>query len=1362
MPDFVSQTLLFALEGVDLKRTVDKVSETRVTRGTDFVRNEDGAITSRPGYFTLARPIDGNTDEVHSLARLNIPRLSDYDRFAGIGTKIYCGKFSLSLLDTGYSGKPLSLLNYRPTLSSDSWLYVGDTLKNAQLKPGTSPTAYTPGFRIDEFSRTADGSFDSRERTRYTCFGFDIADNSGALPCIALPIGLPKAVNVKESFRIDEFARSADTDITARDRTRFTCFGFDISDASPGNYLTYPDTQKKTLVDYFETVSGWTDNAGTGGAPSVSIDTNKKQGTYSGLFTSNPGGAGADYYNYWIKNIVAGTSGGTGTSRDLDPIGIGSYATWFRSGGADSVQCVKLVDSYNMHAASAGDALTYFIQAPTDADASTPLTSFLVTFYPKVFDSDGNPATTTNAANTYKLRVRFGGVDYDSAAFGCTNGVAITKDFTASRAWTVGDLATTQIGALFFAFGAALGNIAVMDKLKATVAYTGIPPNPALNIATFPDGTELTDEDIMHVWMRIDHPELVSEVRLYFICSANTDAITLPGTDTSLNTDAYVKAFRPADFTDFFEATGTTLPTAVTANTNVQTIQSLNPVDDTRGGQVGLTNAQRELSRAASVETAPGRGQWTEFGIIGLPIRRGDFRRIGNDITMGWGNITGLALAVITNDNSAVQINLDDWYFTGGAGLDSSIPGNSRYNYRVVNYDPRTGDIGNPTDIQGPAYWLDSLRRAIRITPNAYGDGYVHQRFYRQGGSLVNNWYFVGENSFDGDSFTDTLSDQAIILAPTLEIDNDQPVTSVDENGTTLYAQPLPSLWGPIQDLILGCGDINRAGHLYWCKTGQPGSWPANNNVEVCDPSEELMAGFVFNGQSYVFSRAKLYSLLINLTSAGKVTPQPTSCTHGLISRTAFCLGYDAVYFVSSDGIYRTQGGQEENITDDILRPLFYNESKNGYDPIAFNSPDAIRIFAWNNDVWFIYRDINGINRTLIYSATMKYWRFYSFFNQIACGNPEVDNSNNTSKLLLGERIGGLVFSHEGVSDNGNNISPLVRTGALDQGFPRNNKLYGDFFLKADRQNTDIVVGFLLDDETRVLANQTLATGVGYQQYILDPFISSGDFGNPDPEVGRNISIEISWSSATNAPKILHGGPSYVLQPEITQQRATEWDSQGRLTDKYVKGVYLECDTGGVTKTVDIQADGVTQATISVNANGRKSLQFSFPQFLGRLLRIKPTDTNGWMYYQHRWIFDEEPAQLARWETQQLDHGIPGWKTPIYAYITLKSNADVTLTVTCYNQLGVGVDQTYTIPNTAGLVTPAHVPFNATKGTMYKYLFTSSAPFWLYREESVLYIQPSNGADLIPAQPFGDADLDGVRGMPDAGANSNRSGGGAR
>jgi hypothetical protein len=253
------------------------------------------------------------------------------------------------------------------------------------------------------------------------------------------------------------------------------------------------------------------------------------------------------------------------------------------------------------------------------------------------------------------------------------------------------------------------------------------------------------------------------------------------------------------------------------------------------------------------------------------------------------------------------------------------------------------------------------------------------------------------------------------------------------------------------------------------------------------------------------------------------------------------------------------------------------------------------------------------------------------------------------------------------------------------------------------------------------------------------------------------------YATDTNAGLLYSHRWHLVEEPSEQANWNQPYTILGTQADKYLKALVFEIDTFGQNKTVAVQADGVTVTTLTVNTNGRKVQQVAFAQQLGRVWRFIPTDSNPSRLYTVRPVFDEEPFCFDRWETQYIDHGQIGYHSLIEGMITLKSTAEITLTIsTMVNQsTGAIVTDTYTIPSTAGVKTKTFVPFSARKGVLYKYLFTCADPFWLYQEESDVVIQPWQGGDALLRHPFGNSGADlPTRTMLNASLAAARSGGG--
>lgn len=1300
---FETQLIRLGIIGLNLNQERDVQEPGGLVKSTNVDHDAQGSITGRPGETVFATAVGSH----HSVRKLRDPQTPATTRVWGIGTDLYVGASgALTLVDGGYSGEPLALAPHRPPLSGDSWMFVGDRQRMRKVR--------------------ADG--------------------------LDLPIGLPV----------------------------------------PGGAATAVlGVEYQTMVATFEATDA-TEAVNWVGAPGHDLD---------GHPTTTP---------------VA-----------LDRVGFNPPNV-------------------------AGDHVYFQTRPPA------------------------NPIAGTTYDNWW--------------------GIPLTRDLT--------------------------------QLTEVAAPFTLIPAS---------------DDDIIHFWLNFSHPHLVEEVRLYFVVSTVFDPLILPGTGTLAavltNADAYVKAFRTDDFAQYIRGVQAQTDAAETARVRNLRDQDLRDraVNDVRDSWTEL-RAATDPGRRASLLTAAGARQWVEFGAVGVPLRRSDFQRLGLSAGRDWSTVTGVIVYLqMTTDKTdqICEIDVDQLYLTGGFGPDSMDPGQQQYDYRCTNYDPRTGAESNGSAEMATANYLDSLRRHITVSPSgAFGDAAVRQRFYRRGGSIIDDWLFLGVNGSDGGSFEDTFTDDAIAAAGGIPIDHFQPVPTVDENGTTILAQPMPAIWGPVEGMLFACGDPYRPGHVYFCVPDQPDHWSSGGFTEVCPPSEELMNGGVAGHQAFVLSRARLHMLYPNLSGTGTVTAAPTLCKRGLFARQGMAVGPKGVYFVSEDGIFVSAGGAEEWISGDI-DPLFRGVTVNSYLPIDKTAVAEIRLTIWENKLYFQYTDTGGARQVMVYHLLHDVWRHYHF----AFG-PHVLQGEDEDILLIGGN--GSTYTFEGTSDAGTAIAGTFHT-STQSGGRREEKLFGDMIVDANPSDTAISVTNYLNEDSVANAVQTIVGGSGRSRYIFDAF-------GENPQKAHSIATEIAWSTVLAPPTIYQLGYGLTVQPEITQNRVTNWDDLGHADEKWVTGITLDVDTGGIERTIIIERDynGVrsTVDTLLVTSSNRHKFVFSWPAVSANMVRIRPDDdcrfwllyradwmwqgepprTDKWdihfenkwdqyhtgldlycdtgglekrievfvdevqltndlgggltywpvvangrrvvhltlpwgrghvyrfraidenpgLLYEHRWhldpepteqanwtqnfsiystradkwlkavifecdtfgqnkqvqvevdgaivetltvnatgrkvvqlaltvqqlgrvwrmfpvdgnpgrlytvqpIFDEEPFQLTRWETQETNHGLPGWFAPIFGHITLKSTAIVTLQVQLQiNQRGTTVTEDYEIPPTANQKIRHYQSFRTRhggKGVLVKYVLTSPAPFYLYREETVITVQPWGAADPILVQPFGSDDLDPTRPM---------------
>lgn len=739
-------------------------------------------------------------------------------------------------------------------------------------------------------------------------------------------------------------------------------------------------------------------------------------------------------------------------------------------------------------------------------------------------------------------------------------------------------------------------------------------------------GVPASDQDLIHLGIQFAYPHFTDECRVYLVCANVFDPTVLPGTSPNVNEDFYVKSFSKNDFADFIQRISSQFEASERARLHALRDASI------LTGQTAVPRDPNNQSaaRLIAADTSPGTA-WHQTGIVGVPLRRSEFQRVGNTPGRDWATIVGIVIYVkagftapsvgpVTN----IVVSLADLYLRGGAGPDSTEVGAQPYDVRYTHYDPRTGAEGNPSPTMAEAAFTDALRQALRYTPTAYGDPAVRQRFYRRGGSLTTDWFFAGENTSDGGAFVDTETDDGIAAAGSVNIDHYQPVPTVDAAGTTVLAQPLRSLWGPIEGMLFGCGDPYRPGHLYYCLPDQADHWSATGNKEVCAPSEELLQGGVYGSHGYVFSRRTLYLVYPGLSENGSVSVTPTPVKRGPIGYWASVAGPSGIFFVADDGIFATDGGPEEWISREI-DPLFKGKTKHGYLPIDKAATATKRcLTTWQSKLYFQYQDTSGAVQCAVFDLLQRTWRHYHFAQAHA-----VLQGEDEDLLLLGGLNQGASYQHTGLADDGFTIDCVVRSGALANN-RREEKLFGDQALLGDRQGVSLILQNFFNEEAVTNVAQLIDEGSGRQSYILDSF-------GVIPQRARSISTEIRWSSASARPTLVQLGTAITVQPEITADRVTNWDDLGHPDEKWVTGVTFDVDTFNAVRTILIERDFAGQrttiATLQVQTDGRHKVTFSWAAVPAQMVRVRPSDEcKFWVLYRADWIALPEPPRISQWD----------------------------------------------------------------------------------------------------------------------------------
>jgi hypothetical protein len=154
-----------------------------------------------------------------------------------------------------------------------------------------------------------------------------------------------------------------------------------------------------------------------------------------------------------------------------------------------------------------------------------------------------------------------------------------------------------------------------------------------------------------------------------------------------------------------------------------------------------------------------------------------------------------------------------------------------------------------------------------------------------------------------------------------------------------LAAQPLPYLWGPSDNIpfVCGCGDPLRPSTMYWCKGNNLDSAPDTNQQDLTDPSEPLVNGVYSGGRGIVFTIKRAVAVTPNFSASATATGtvggtwsmRTTGITRGLFIPNCLVIsGGGNLLFRVDDGVHISLGGSaSKSITDETLYPLFPHEN---------------------------------------------------------------------------------------------------------------------------------------------------------------------------------------------------------------------------------------------------------------------------------------------------------------------------------------------------------------------------------------------------------------------------------------------------
>jgi hypothetical protein len=565
------------------------------------------------------------------------------------------------------------------------------------------------------------------------------------------------------------------------------------------------------------------------------------------------------------------------------------------------------------------------------------------------------------------------------------------------------------------------------------------------------------------------------------------------------------------------------------------------------------------------------------------------------------------------------------------------------------------------------------------------------------------------------------------------------PASLIQIQNPVLGATPLPFAWGPTDNVqfIFAVGDKNNPGRLYWTTGNNPDASADTNTQDVTSGSEILMNGCLVNGIGMVFSNQRAWLIYPNFFNAVAtitgVLGQPFTLVESIANRGLVAPrglttdGGGTVYFVSTDGVYASPGGNgSQSITQGDIDNLFPHEGDKTTTPapivrggVTIYPPSygALAQMVLRMSGPFLYFDhINsqGAPQTLVYDTTTGGWTFDAYADPVSVHGWEDLSMTGTwaeDRPVCGSATGNVYTMTIAGTET---ATAFVSMPCDNAGDSRADKQWGDIYVRAATDTgTTIAVTAYSNLYHDFIGTDPGAIGGGPDTsefgYVID-FEPQGEI------YARDLGAQLSWAIGHNTILSVWQ-PSFIPVPETINGRVSNWDNAGVIWNKWVQGFLLEGDTQGQAKGLSAQGEGGQIATPSesVVLNGRGVQAFSFPQpMITHVMRLNSADDNiPYRLYNLQWVFEPYPESCMNWVSEPTSHGFVGWQHVREMNVGHRSTSDLTLVLTP----DAGPAMSFSIPNSNNAVTKTKVTINSNKFKVMQYALFSTAPFYPFLDD---------------------------------------------
>lgn len=815
----------------------------------------------------------------------------------------------------------------------------------------------------------------------------------------------------------------------------------------------------------------------------------------------------------------------------------------------------------------------------------------------------------------------------------------------------------------------------------------------------------ITDDDIIHISIKIDDLSLLTEGRIAFDVDRATNDFTQ---------NYFYWPFRSNDLAPATTGSITALSAGQRIQQRTQIDQTvLSPqmwqhIDRNAGNQDTRFDIPSDsgfgpvtdIGNDSPTQTTLGASQWTE-----LRIRVGDLMRfrVGSDTSRSLHDVAAIRIQLQTT--GTVRLDADAWWIGGSYGPDTGV--GAPYNYRYVYRSSLTGAQSNPSPPLREGIMVH--RQRIQGTLTAGTDTQADWiDIYRTGGALIvadNSppWFYVMSVPNTGSpTFTDEFGDDIVIRQRQLDFDNYQPFLDLDIPRSGVVS-------------VVGTEVTHISGDSFNT------SWPPGTQMVINNVPYTLYAQPSSTTALSLNENAGAQTNVTWFITSPRLMAQPLPAMWGPFGGGLFEPVMFATGSLHQPGhVFWTRSGNP-----DANSQFGSLELTNPSEPLMNGVVFRSQVFVLSSESLYVLSPTQVGGELRFAGAKVAGNRGLLQRNALCVGDEGIFYlSRDGIYLTAGAESISLtdeflypLFTHEG--SNG-----TTTNGIVPPDFTQVARLsYGESELYFDFIDTD-------GNRATLLYDIKLK---GWFYYVYTPGITTHYL-----EEGSGLST-LLLAGEDGKLYLSSGTLDGTTQIDCVAQTPRFDGGDPRGNKQWANGI-LDFNSAGVDTTVDVFADNETTLlnTLTVNRNGRGQRILDFSQTIHRNILMQVSGVAPLTLYG----YDFEWTRVGVSELTEKRNAYAGsiifaeYGGLFYAQIAHISTEDLLWTITVDNN----TSDTYTIPNGAGIYQKSWVVLAARKGKIWDWSFTSEAEYQIIQSQSIVKAKSWSGSGPYEDRPlFGDS-----------------------